>query len=322
MSDGVHFLQDLQASPPEVRIGLSRAGVSGVRKAIRIRYGETEKLIAADIDCTVDLDPKQKGVHMSRFPELFEEAIEEVVIEEALLVEQLAAHIAAQIVERQSALRAEVKIVAQYPLERRTPVTDLPTQELVSLIGLAAASERTTRHVVGVEATGINACPCAQGLVRESSRERLEAAGFDSEDIDRILELVPLATHNQRGRGTLYVGTNDAVNAEQLVQIVESSMSAPVYGLLKRPDELHVVEQAHAHARFVEDSVRLALWGTLETYALADADFLFSRQVNFETIHDHDVIAERFGTVAELRAELEDGQPLARHTELGDWLSA
>ena len=306
MSDGVHFLQDLQASPPDVRIGLSRAGVSGVRKAIRIRYGESEKLISADIDCTVDLDPKQKGVHMSRFPELFEEAIEEVVIEEALLVEQLAAHIAAQIVERQSALRAEVKIVAQYPLERRTPVTDLPTQELVSLIGLAAASERATRRVVGVDAT----------------RERLEEAGFDSEDIERILELVPLATHNQRGRGTLYVGTEEPVNAEQLVQIVESSMSAPVYGLLKRPDELHVVEQAHAHARFVEDSVRLALYGTLETYALDDADFLFSRQLNFETIHDHDVIAERFGTVGELRAELEDGHALTRHTELREWLAA
>jgi len=320
MNDGVHFLQDLQASLPDVRIGLSRAGVSGVRKAIRIRYGENEKLIAADIDCTVDLEPAQKGVHMSRFPELFEEAIEEVVIEEALLVEQLAARIAAQIVERQRALRAEVKIVAQYPLERRTPVTGLRTQELVSLIGLAAASEQSTRRVVGVEATGINACPCAQGLVRESSRERLEAAGFEGEEIDRILELVPLATHNQRGRGTLYVGTDEAVNAEHLVQVVESSMSAPVYGLLKRPDELHVVEQAHAHARFVEDSVRLALRCTLETYALDDADFLFSRQVNFETIHDHDVIAERYGTVGELRAELE-GDRAARHTELREWLA-
>src|SRR5205809_8112272 len=115
---------DLQATAPEVALGLSSVGVTGVQKAVRIGRGHGEKLISADIDCTVDLDPKQKGVHMSRFPELFEEAIEEVVIEEALLVEQLAAHIAAQIVERQSALRAEVKIVAQYPLERRTPVTD------------------------------------------------------------------------------------------------------------------------------------------------------------------------------------------------------
>jgi GTP cyclohydrolase-4 len=266
VADGQHLLtQDLQASLPDVRLGLSRAGVSGVRKAIRIRYGDSEKLIAAEIDCTVDLDRSQKGVHMSRFPELFEEAIEEVVIEEALLVEQLAAHIAAQIAERQRALRAEVRIVAQYPLERRTPVTDLPTQELVALIGVAGASERGTRRIVGVEATGINACPCAQGLVRESSRERLQEAGFDAADIEQILELVPLATHNQRGRGTLYVGTEEGVNAEQLVRIVEESMSAPVYGLLKRPDELHVVEQAHAHARFVEDSVRLALAGVLET---------------------------------------------------------
>ena len=179
----------------------------GVQKAIRISHGGSEKLIAAEIDCTVDLDPAQKGVHMSRFPELFEEAIEEVVIGEALLVESLAEHIATHIVERQRALRAEVQIVARYPLERETPVTGLPTQELVSLIGLAAASERRTRRLVGVEANGINACPCAQGLVRERAAERLGEAGFDELDVERILELVPLATHNQRGRGTLFVGT-------------------------------------------------------------------------------------------------------------------
>jgi MptA/FolE2 family GTP cyclohydrolase len=116
------------------------------------------------------------------------------------------------------------------------------------------------------------------------------------------------------------VGTDEPVNAEQLVRIVEESMSAPIYGLLKRPDELEVVEQAHSHARFVEDSVRLALRGTLDTYDLDDPDFLFSRQVNFETIHDHDVVAERFGTVGELRTEL-DGGLAYRHTELREWLS-
>jgi MptA/FolE2 family GTP cyclohydrolase len=321
MGDESHLLtQDLQASLPDVRIGLSHAGVSGVRKAIRIRYGEVEKLIAADIECTVDLDRSRKGVHMSRFPELFEEAIEEVVIEEALLVEQLAERIAAEVVERQRALRAEVKIAAQYPLERRTPVTGLRTQQMVALVGLAAASSRSSRRVVGVEATGINACPCAQGLVRESARGRLTEAGFEAAEVEQILDLVPLATHNQRGRGTLYVGTESPVNAEQLVAIVEGSMSAPIYELLKRPDELHVVEQAHAHARFVEDSVRLALAETLARYPELDgADFLFSRQVNFETIHDHDVVAERYGTVGELRAEL-DGSPGVAQTSLADWL--
>src|SRR3990172_5879869 len=104
--------QDLQASAPEVRLGLSRAGVTGVRKAVRMQHGGEEALVAAVIDCFVDLDPAQKGVHMSRFPELFEEAIEEPVMGEKLLVEQLAEHIASHIVARQRALRAEVKIAA------------------------------------------------------------------------------------------------------------------------------------------------------------------------------------------------------------------
>jgi GTP cyclohydrolase IV len=314
---------DLQASSPEVRIGLSRAGVTRVQKAIRLRFGGEEKLIPAEIDCTVDLDPAQKGVHMSRFPELFEEAIDEVVIGESFLVEELAEHIAQHIVERQRAGRAEVRIVTRYPRERRTPVTGLPTQELITLIGIAAATERGTRRVVGVEAPGINACPCAQGLVRGRAGERLSEAGFDDGDVERILELVPLATHNQRGLGTLYVGTRATVNAEQLADVVEGSMSAPVYALLKRPDELFVVEHAHLQPRFVEDSVRFSLAGALERYpGLDDGDFLLARQVNFETIHDHDVLAERYGTVGELRSELDSGDPAPRHTELRDWLSA
>ena len=322
MSDGteIGLADDLQASAPDVRLGLTRAGVTGVSKAVRIASKRSETVMAATIDCTVDLAADQKGVHMSRFPELFDEAIEGVVAEEALLVELLAEHIASRIVERQAALRAEVTIRALWPIRRETPVTRLATQEMVTLIGIAAASPGRTRRVVGVEATGINACPCAQGLVRGRASERLLEAGFGEDDVERILELVPIATHNQRGRGTLLVGTDHAVDAVELVDVVERSMSAPVYELLKRPDELFVVEHAHLRPRFVEDSVRIALQDTLAAYpALEDSDFVFSRQVNLETIHDHDVLAERAGTVGELRAELQTG-PTGAQTELAEWL--
>ena len=322
MTESRQVLDDLQASTPEVRLGLSRAGVQGVAKAIRLRWGGAEKLISAEIDCFVDLDPSQKGVHMSRFPELFGEAIDEVVIGEAFLVEELAEHIARHIVSRQRAGRAEVRIAARYPLERRTPVTGLATQEMISIVGIAAATELRVRRVVGVEATGINACPCAQGLVRGAAADRLLEAGFEDGDVERILELVPLATHNQRGRGTLLVGTGERLNAERLVEIVESSMSSPIYELLKRPDELFVVEHAHLQPRFVEDSVRFALKAALDRHPdLADGDFLYAQQVNLETIHRHDVVAQRTGTVGELRAELE-GRVASSHTELRDWLSA
>ncbi len=279
--------------------------------------------MAATIDCTVDLGRDQKGVHMSRFPELFDEAIDEGVLSEGMLVEVLADRIARQIVERQEALRAEVRITARWPIRRRTPVTDLPTQEMVSLLGIAAATQTGSRRVVGVEATGINACPCAQGLVRGRAHERLLGEGYEEAEVERILDLVPIATHNQRGRGTLLVGTARELDAEDLVAIVEGSMSAPIFELLKRADELYVVEHAHLQPRFVEDSVRVALKELLERYpALADDDFVLSRQLNLETIHDHDVVAERWGTIGELRAELAQSPGSATQTTLEEWLTA
>ncbi|MBA3475990.1 MAG: GTP cyclohydrolase I FolE2, partial [Actinobacteria bacterium] len=207
-----------------------------------------------------------------------------------------------------------------WPVRRTTPVSKLSTQEMVSLIGIAAATTDRVRRIVGVEAMGINACPCAQGLVRGRAAKRLAEAGY--EDVERILELVPLATHNHRGKGSLLGGTERQLDANDLVTIVQDSMSAPIYELLKRPDELFVVEHAHLQPRFVEDSVRLSLKGALDALPdLADADFLYARQVNFETIHAHDVLAEREGTIGELRAELHSGEPTGRHTSLADWLA-
>jgi GTP cyclohydrolase IV len=323
VTDVLRLDEDLQASSPEIALALSRAGVSGVQKAVRIRRGDAETVMAAVIDCTVDLAADQKGVHMSRFPELFEEAIDVVVEEEALLVEALAEHIASRVVRRQRALKAEVWIRAQWPIHKRTPVTKLATQEMVTLCGIAAASERGTKRVVGVEVAGINACPCAQGLVRNHASERLLEAGFESGDVERILELVPIATHNQRGRQTLFVGTEHDLNAEDLVEVAQRSMSAPILDLLKRPDELFVVEHAHLQPRFVEDSVRHALRDALTALPdLDDEDFLLSKQVNYETIHTHDVVAERFGTVGELRSELGTGRPTAEQTTLAAWLDA
>src|ERR671928_2199814 len=152
------FTHALQAAGPDVRLALTRAGVTGVEKVIRIAHAGTELLYYADIDCFVDLDPAQKGVHMSRFPETVAEAIDEVVIGESLHVEDLAQRIAEQVVERQRAVRSEVTIRAKFPVTRRTPVSDLPTQEIYHLIGRALANGSLSRRLVGVEVRGLNAC--------------------------------------------------------------------------------------------------------------------------------------------------------------------
>jgi GTP cyclohydrolase IV len=314
--------EDLQESAPAAPISLSRAGVTRSAKAIRIRHDGAERLFQAEVACFVDLNPSQKGVHMSRFEEEVNEAIDDVVIGEALIIEALAERIASKLVASQRALRSEVTIRASYPVEKRTPVTGIPTQEMYGLIGIAAANPATSRRVVGVTAQGMNACPCAQGLLSAQASEALRADGFSAEDTARILRLVPVATHNQRARGTLYLGADDIeVDADELIEIVEDGMSSEIYELLKRPDEEYVVDRAHRRPRFVEDSVREMVRGTLERFPDLPGDaFIHAHQVNFETIHTHDVEAERAGTIAEIRRELEDGDHVAHHTTLREWL--
>src|SRR4051795_781966 len=106
---------DVQARRPTTHVSLSRVGVTGVHKAIRIGSGDGEQLFHAEIEAYVDLNPRQKGAHMSRFEEIVEEAIEKVVLEEAFKAETLAAHIPGRVAARQQALRAEVTITARYP---------------------------------------------------------------------------------------------------------------------------------------------------------------------------------------------------------------
>jgi GTP cyclohydrolase-4 len=318
---------DVQARRPATGVSLSRVGVTGVEKILRIRANGDEQLYHATLECYVDLNPLQAGVHMSRFEEIVNEAVDAVVIGEALMAEGLAAHIAERVRERQRGLRAEVTIKARYPEYKQTPVSGLTTQELYTLIGTAVASERGVRRLVGVEAQGMTACPCAQELVAGASRERLVGQGFTDDEIERVFEAVPVATHNQRGIGSLYIGCPEdcdaEVRAETLLRIVEDSMSSEIFELMKRSDERAVVEKAHRRPRFVEDCVREMLRGLIETLPeLEGHAFVLARQENLETIHQHSVVAERHGLIGELQREIETGERAARHVSIRDWLEA
>src|SRR5439155_20147621 len=124
--------------------------------------------------------------------------------------------------------------------------------------------------------------PCAQEMVASASRERLTADGFTDDEIERILEHVPVATHNQRGVGTLYVGCPERcdreIHAANLLRIVKQSMSSEIFELMKRPDELAVVERAHRRPRFVEDCVRESIRMALEEFAAFEPEtFLLAR---------------------------------------------
>jgi GTP cyclohydrolase IV len=318
---------DVQASVPTTQVSLSRVGVTGVEKVIRVTADGTENLFYAGFECFVDLNPQQAGVHMSRFEEIVGEAIDEVVLGEAFKAEVLAAHVAQRVRERQGGLRAEVSVTARYPETVSTPKSGQSTQEIYVLYGTAVDSERGTRTLTGVEAQGMTACPCAQEMVAGLSRERLAGQGFGPEEIEQVIEAVPIATHNQRGIGTLHVGCPEGgpswIDAPELLRIVEDSMSSEIYELMKRPDELSVVVKAHEQPRFVEDCVREMVRQVVEGYPdLPNDAFVMARQENLETIHRHNVVAERYGTLGELRTELASGEHSARHPTMREWLES
>ena len=320
---------DTQARRPRTEVSLTRVGVRGVEKVIRVDApgASGPQLFFAELECYVDLDPAQAGVHMSRFEEVVNEAIDGAVLRDALRAEHLAASIAEQVLDRQQGLRAEVSLAARYPETVPAPVSGKPTQEIYTLFGTAVASAAGTRTLTGVQAQGMTACPCAQELVASGARERLADQGYDAGQIEEILSAVPVATHNQRGVGTLYLGRSEIsggadIDARELLRIVESSMSSEIYELMKREDERAVVEKAHANPRFVEDCVREMIRQVSVAHAdlAAEGGFVLARQENFETIHRHNVIAERSGELAEVLRELEGGARSNHHMTMREWL--
>lgn len=324
----LHFATDRQEEAPDVRLSLNRVGVSGVRRLVRLDVDGRERVYNGEFTMVADLEPHKAGVHMSRFTEILESATLEVLARDDVpaRIERLVEAIAREIVESQPAVRAEVRLRAEFGLERWTPVSGKRGEEIYTLVAVACTDRRGTRRLTGVEAEGMTACPCAQSMMREHSLRELIEAGFSDADARRALDALPVATHNQRGRGSLLVGVaeereSSAVRAEDLVEIVENAMSSETYDLLKRPDEFFIVNKAHNNPRFVEDVVRGILARALDVYSdLGDDTFVFASQLNYESIHKHDAFAEAFGRFGEFRAELRSGAQVTPKTELSAWL--
>ena len=323
----LHFNANRQEEAPDVRLSLSRVGVSSVRRIVHLQVDGKERVFNGEFTMVADLAPDKAGIHMSRFSEILEEAALDVLAREhgPAPIERIVEAVAKEIVLSQRAVRADVRLRADFGLERWTPVSGKRGEETYTLIGIAHADESGTRRVVGVEAQGMTACPCAQLMVREHSMHELIEAGFSEADATRALDALPVATHNQRGKGSVLIGVApehvDSVRAEDLVEIVESAMSCETYDLLKRPDEFFIVNKAHHNPKFVEDVVRGILASALDMYAdFGDGSFIAATQVNYESIHKHDAFAEAYGTFGEFREELRTGEYVMQKTDLATWL--
>ena len=299
---------------PRVPLQLTRVGVKGVKKLLKIERGQKRPIILIPtFDAFVDLPSNQRGIHMSRSPEAISEVVEEVVSKSSFEVESLCAEIVNIMMSKHKyAKMAEVRMTSDFMFIKSSPVTKNKTQEMTKIIANAVGyrqnNEVKIRKSIGAEVVGMTVCPCAQESVIESDKQKL-LEFLDEDNTQKVLDTVTFASHNQRGIGTVLIEVpeNQTVRGEDIIKIIEDSMSSPVCELLKRPDENAVVLNAHKKPAFVEDCVRNMVEKIIQNYShLPDDTLVTVRQVNEESIHRHNAFAEKIATMGELKIEIED----------------
>ena len=306
-------LPDTQDDTPNIPIKLTRVGVTGVKKLLQLeRTNKRPIILLPTFDAFVDLPSHQKGVHMSRNPEAISEVLEEVANGSTVDVESLCAKIVEKMMTKHEyAERVEISMTTDFMFMKESPVTKNKTQEMAQLkakaIGYRTEDNKIEiRKSVGAEVIGMTVCPCAQESVRESDKTKL-LEFLDEETTQKVLDTVTFASHNQRGVGTLLIEVPEQkiVKAEDLIDIIETSMSSPVCELLKRPDENATVMNAHRKPVFVEDCVRNMMEKIVQKYGdFPDDTLITARQENQESIHRHNAYAEKVTTLGELKEEL------------------
>jgi len=313
-------LPDIQASRPTIPINLTRVGVTDVKKLIEIaRKDKRPIVLIARFNIFVDLPHDRKGANLSRNFETIDEVLEEAVDAPVYEIEELCSVVARRLLTKHEyASRAEVQMESEYVVKRETPITRMRCQGVVNIFAEAVATRAgddiAVRKLVGAEVLGMTACPCAQEIMRDRARKELVDLGVPDATIAQFLTRVPMSTHNQRGRGTISIEVHGGydVSLERLIALIEKSMSSAIFELLKRSDEASVVDTAHRNPRFVEDCVRAMAHSVVGEFSYLPDDSLISiKQINEESIHQHNACAERCATLGELRDELANIMPVA-----------
>lgn len=316
MESCIFNLPDVQASKPNVPINLTRVGVTNVKKLVEIKRKDKRPIVLiSTFDVFVDLPSDRKGANLSRNFEAVDEVLENILSMPVYEIEKLCSDIAHNLLGRHEyANQAEVRMTSEYMVRRASPSTGMKCQEVVNIFAEASAVRGSgdedyfdVKKLIGAEVVGMTACPCAQEIMRDKAATELAELGVEKETIIKFLEKVPMATHNQRGRGTISikVAHDFDVSLESIIEIIENSMSSSVFEVLKRSDEKAVVETAHKNPKFVEDCVRAMADNIVREFPnLPDDAVITIKQVNEESIHRHNAFAERVALLGELKKEI------------------
>ena len=249
-------MTDVQSQKDPREIPIDKVGVKNLSYPIVVfDKANREQHTIATIDMYVDLSPKFRGTHMSRFVEILNEFLRNITMRNV-------GQILHRMKERLHSETAHLEIAFPYFIEKAAPVSGAKSlmKYDCKFIGIYDGG---LDSVLSVTVPLTTLCPCSKALGERGA-------------------------HNQRGVVSVSVRSEEFVWIEDLVNLVESCGSSEVYSLLKRSDEKYVTEEAYDTPKFVEDVVR-----DVAEKLSADPNILwFSvESENFESIHNHSAYA-------------------------------
>jgi GTP cyclohydrolase I len=257
MSETSASIADVQGSPDLRRLPIDKVGIKNIRHPVRVgdRSGGEQHTIAL-FNMYVDLPHNFKGTHMSRFVEILNKHEREITVKS--FKDMLA--------EMTMALEADsghIEMSFPYFVNKQAPVSGVGSMMdyEVCFVGERISGRSKISIKVIVPVTSL--CPCSK-------------------------EISEYGAHNQRSHVTVSVEAHGFIWIEDIIDLVESEASCQLYGLLKRPDEKYVTEQAYNNPKFVEDMVR-DVAARLNQDERVDAYVVESE--NFESIHNHSAYA-------------------------------
>jgi len=312
-------LPDIQNQISAIKLKINKVGIYNVRTRVKIRYDHKDYEFTPVISAVVELPSNQRGTHMSRNSETIEEVIDEISHKPASKIEEITKNMVIKLLEKHDYTNnvevtlKGILVIDVFQEDKGKVQKSLDLE--VKTIGTRNIKEplkHYINHFITVSIYGMIACPCGQELSKDYAKDillkRKDELHLDSESINKILNLVPMATHSQRCKGTITIEIPDNYDLDLLdmINIIENSMSGVTYNILKRPDEGKLIRYSHLNPRFVEDCIRLMAVNLYSKYKdLPLKNFVKLRVESYESIHTHNAIAEITTTIGDLKKVLE-----------------
>lgn len=248
-------LKDIQNLSDSRGVDIQKVGVKDVEIPLIIqRKNEKEQVVSAKARITVSLPRNYKGTHMSRFMEVLGEWSQKNLLGvdiQGCIVD---------VVNKLEAKSAELKFKFKYFIDKKAPVSNYS-----SPMGYDCSFEGVIndgyKFILGVSVPLTTLCPCSK-------------------------EISQYGAHNQRAviKTRISYDPDKIIWIEDLIELIESCGSSPVYPILKREDEKFVTEKAYENPKFVEDVIRDVV---LKLRNHSDVDWFEVECEAFESIHNH-----------------------------------